>query len=79
MDAYSYVLSAIKNLGYICDTLPYLIDYQYGLFSRRLSKTRNTSIMIKATGRFPWPIFTMIINIIIPQTYFRRAGCDEER
>ena len=39
MDAYSYVLSAIKNLGYICDTSPYLIDYQYGLFLRRSNKS----------------------------------------
>ena len=79
MDAYCYALSTIKKLGYICDTLLYLTDFQPQLFLRRLSKTRNISIMIKATGRFPWPFFTMIINIIIPQTYFRRAGCDEER
>ena len=38
MDAYSYVQSVIKKLGYICDTSPYLIDYQYRLFSKRLSK-----------------------------------------
>ncbi len=43
MDAYSYVLSAIKNLGYICDTLSYLIDYQQGLFSRRSSKVQAES------------------------------------
>ena len=35
MDAYCYALSVIKKLGYICDTLSYLIDYQQGLFSRR--------------------------------------------
>ena len=40
MDAYSYVLSVIKKLGYICDTLPYLIDYQQGLFSRKLNENR---------------------------------------
>lgn len=41
MDAYSYVLSAIKKLGYICDALPYLTDYQQGLFSRRLNEQDN--------------------------------------
>ena len=35
MDAYLHVISVIKKLGYICDTLPYLIDYQQGLFLRR--------------------------------------------
>ena len=28
MDAYCYALSTIKKLGYICDTLLYLTDYQ---------------------------------------------------
>ena len=39
MDAYLHVISVIKKLGYICDTSPYLIDYQYRLFSRRLNDT----------------------------------------
>ena len=43
MDAYSYVLSAIKKLGYICDTLLYLIDFQSKLFSRRSSKVQAES------------------------------------
>ena len=38
MDAYCYALSTIKKLGYICDILPYLTDYQYELFSRRSNK-----------------------------------------
>ena len=38
MDAYLHVISVIKKLGYICDTSPYLTDYQYRLFSRRLNK-----------------------------------------
>ena len=41
MDAYCYALSVIKKLGYICDTLSYLIDYQQGLFSRRSSKVQG--------------------------------------
>jgi hypothetical protein len=45
MDAYCYALSTIKKLGYICDTLLYLTDYQYRLFSRRSSK--NSLIFIK--------------------------------
>lgn len=44
MDAYLHVISVIKKLGYICDTSPYLIDYQYRLFSRRLSDNRQTTI-----------------------------------
>lgn len=40
MDAYLHVISVIKKLGYICDTSPYLIDYQYELFLRRLSKSQ---------------------------------------
>ena len=38
MDAYSYVLSAINNLGYICDMSSYLTENQQELFSRRSSK-----------------------------------------
>ena len=38
MDAYCYALSTIKKLGYICDTLLYLTDFQPQLFSRRLNK-----------------------------------------
>ena len=38
MDTYHHVLSVIKKLGYICDTLLYLTDFQPQLFSRKLSK-----------------------------------------
>ena len=40
MDAYCYALSTIKKLGYICDTLLYLTDFQPQLFLRRLSKSQ---------------------------------------
>ena len=46
MDAYCYALSTIKKLGYICDTLLYLTDFQPQLFSRRLSKLRIPTIII---------------------------------
>ncbi len=39
MDAYCYALSTIKKLGYICDTLLYLTDFQPQLFSRRSNKS----------------------------------------
>ena len=39
MDAYCYALSTIKKMGYICDTLLYLIDFQSKLFSRRSNKS----------------------------------------
>ncbi len=41
MDAYCYALSTIKKLGYICDTLLYLADFQPQLFLRRLSNTEH--------------------------------------
>ena len=41
MDAYCYALSTIKKLGYICDTLLYLTDFQPQLFSRRSNKKLN--------------------------------------
>ena len=50
MDAYCYALSTIKKLGYICDTSPYLIDYQQGLFSKRSSKREVTLIYNKLKG-----------------------------
>ena len=43
MDAYLHVISVIKKLGYICDTLLYLIDLQYKLFLRRVSKDRQVT------------------------------------
>ena len=46
MDAYCYALSTIKKLGYICDTLLYLTDFQPQLFLRRLSKLRRPTIII---------------------------------
>ena len=39
MDAYCYALSTIKKLGYICDTLLYLTDFQSQLFLRRSNKS----------------------------------------
>ena len=50
MDAYLHVISVIKKLGYICDTLPYLIDYQSKLFSRRSNKREVTLIYNKLKG-----------------------------
>ena len=50
MDAYCYALSTIKKLGYICDTLLYLIDFQSKLFSRRSSKREVTLIYNKLKG-----------------------------
>ena len=41
MDAYCYALSTIKKLGYICDTLLYLTDFQPQLFSRRSNKPNS--------------------------------------
>ena len=38
MDAYCYALTTIKKLGYICDTLLYLTDFQPQLFLRRSSR-----------------------------------------
>lgn len=48
MDAYCYALSTIKKLGYICDTLLYLTDFQPQLFSRRSSKSLIFNILIGA-------------------------------
>ena len=39
MDTYHHVLSVIKKLGYICDTLLYLTDFQLQLFLRRSNKS----------------------------------------
>ena len=56
MDAYSYILSAIKKLGYICDTLLYLIDLQSKLFSRRSSKIglymKKNNVQAKWSARY---------------------------
>ena len=39
MDAYCYALSTIKKLGYICDTLLYLTDFQPQLFLKKSNET----------------------------------------
>ena len=51
MDAYLHVISVIKKLGYICDTSPYLTDYQYRLFSRRLSKSLIYNTLRERRGK----------------------------
>ena len=43
MDAYCYALSTIKKLGYICDTLLYLTDFQPQLFLRRFDLQHITN------------------------------------
>ena len=52
MDAYCYALSTIKKLGYICDTLLYLTDFQPQLFLRRSSNCKQitTNKSIKKEG-----------------------------
>ena len=48
MDTYHHVLSVIKKLGYICDTLLYLIDLQSKLFLRRSNKVQT-----ECNAKFP--------------------------
>ena len=60
MDAYLHVISVIKKLGYICDTSPYLTDYQYRLFSRRSNNTICNNMNMGVTTRVT-PIFFIIL------------------
>ena len=57
MDAYLHVISVIKKLGYICDTSPYLIDYQYRLFSRRSNKSLNYNYIERGADVESAPLF----------------------
>ena len=66
MDAYCYALSTIKKLGYICDTLLYLTDFQSQLFLRRLSNCKQitTNKSIKKEG-----VRTLFFIFLLPRLY----------
>ena len=62
MDAYCYALSTIKKLGYICDTLLYLTDFQPQLFSRRSNKSLTYNHIARGADVESAPLFYFSIN-----------------
>ena len=57
MDAYCDALSTIKKLGYICDTLLYLADFQSKLFSRRSNKSLTYNYIERGADVESAPLF----------------------
>ena len=57
MDTYHHVLSVIKKLGYICDTLLYLTDFQPQLFSRRSNKSLTYNYIERGADVESAPLF----------------------
>lgn len=57
MDAYCYALSTIKKLGYICDTLLYLTDFQPQLFLRRSNKSLTYNYIERGADVESAPLF----------------------
>ena len=66
MDTYHHVLSVIKKLGYICDTSPYLIDYQCRLSLRRSNKSLTYNHIERGADVESAPLFFILL---LPKPY----------